>query len=44
MNASGNYKKTFSGRDLLADRDPAPPKSNLALREALKALGKAPRG
>lgn len=39
MNASGNYKRHITARDLLGDADPAPPKSNEALRGALRLLG-----
>ena len=39
MNASGNYKRTFSAKDFLPETEVAPPKSNDALRAAMRALG-----
>lgn len=43
MNASGNFKRTFSVKDFLPEVDAAPPKSNDALRAALRAMsGKKP--
>jgi hypothetical protein len=42
MNSSGRYTRNFSAKDLIPELDVAPPKSNDALRNALRILGKHP--
>lgn len=43
MNFSGHCKRTVTAKELLGDRDPAPPNSNRALQDVLRLMGGKPK-